>query len=82
MDQEYYKRVVQLEARMNQMDVTIQALLTRLGIDQAEVTPQEQPETRAIHEALLAGNKIKAIALYRALYNVGLKEAKDAIDSM
>lgn len=82
MEQEYYKRVVQLEARVNQMEAMIQALLIRLGVNPAEVTPQERPEIRAIREALLSGDKIQAIKLYRYLYGVGLKEAKEAIDAM
>jgi large subunit ribosomal protein L7/L12 len=82
MEQEYYKRVIQLETRMQRMEAMMQALLIRLGIDPAEVTPQDPPETRAIREALLSGNKIQAIKLYRYLYGVGLKEAKDAIDAM
>jgi ribosomal protein L7/L12 len=64
------------------METMMQALLIRLGIDSAEVTPQEPPETRAIREALLSGHKIKAIKLYRELYGVSLKEGKDAIDAM
>jgi ribosomal protein L7/L12 len=82
MEQEYYKRLIQLEARMHRMEAMMQALLIRSGIDPAEVIPQEPPETSAIREALLSGNKIKAIKLYRTLHNVGLKEGKDAIDTM
>lgn len=47
-----------------------------------QIQPQERPEIRAIREALLSGNKIQAIKLYRSVYGVGLKEAKDAIDAM
>jgi ribosomal protein L7/L12 len=82
MEQEYHKRIVQLEARMNRIEAMMQALLMRLGVELPEVMPQEAPEVRAIREALLMGDKITAIKLYRAFYDVGLKEAKDAIDSM
>jgi ribosomal protein L7/L12 len=64
------------------MEVMMQKVLTRLGIDSAEVMPQEPSEMRAIRKELLAGHKITAIKLYRELYGVGLKEAKDAIDAM
>ena len=47
-----------------------------------QIQPQERPEIRAIREAMLSGNKIQAIKLYRSVYGVGLKEAKDAIDAM
>jgi len=73
---------IQLEARVHRMEAMMQALLIRLGIDPAEVTPPEPQENRAIREALLSGNKIQAINLYRELYGVGLKDAKDAIDAM
>lgn len=53
-----------------------------VGTHQAPVTPQETPEVRAIRQALLAGDKIKAIALYRAHYNVDLRTAKAAVDAM
>ncbi len=43
---------------------------------------QELPEIAAIRKALLAGNKVEAIKLYRSLYGVGLNEAKKAIDAM
>ena len=64
------------------MEAMVQALLLHLGINPAELTPQEPPEIRAIREALLSGNKLKAIQLYRSLYGVGLKEAQDALDAM
>lgn len=44
--------------------------------------PQERPEIEAIRQALLAGNRLKAIQIYRSLYGVSLKEAQDAIDAM
>ncbi len=43
---------------------------------------QERPEINAIREAMLAGNKMKAIQLYRSLYNVDLKTAMTAVDSL
>ncbi|HTK09361.1 MAG TPA: ribosomal protein L7/L12 [Ktedonobacteraceae bacterium] len=82
MDQEYYRRIVQLEARMNRLEAMMKAVLVRLDINPAEFMPQEPPEIGIVREALLSGNKIKAIKLYRELYGVGLKEAKDAVDAM
>lgn len=68
------------------MEEAIRALCTRLGIDPAEVMPpellQNQQLNPAIREAMMAGNKILAIKLYREQYGVGLKEAKDAVDAM
>ena len=47
-----------------------------------ELSPQERPEMGAIREALLSGDKMKAIKLYRSVYGVGLKEAQDALDAL
>ncbi|GHO68167.1 hypothetical protein KSC_070590 [Ktedonobacter sp. SOSP1-52] len=43
---------------------------------------QERPELVAIRQALLAGQRLKAIQLYRSLYGVSLQEAQNAIDTM
>lgn len=42
----------------------------------------ERPEMAAIRQALLAGDKMKAIQIYRAVYGVGLPEAQAAINAM
>jgi ribosomal protein L7/L12 len=42
----------------------------------------ERPEMAAIRQALLAGDKVKAIQLYRNLYGVGLKEAQTALEAL
>jgi ribosomal protein L7/L12 len=76
--------------RTMQMQTMLQEL--RLGpdihtagaadINPGAVPPQERPEIGAIRQALLSGNKMKAIQLYRSLYGVGLKEAQDALDAI
>lgn len=81
-EQEYHRRLDQLAMRMNRMEAMMQQLLIRLNIDPAELMPPEPPEMRPIREALRAGDKLKAIKLYRSLYNVGLQEAQDAINAM
>ena len=52
------------------------------GGNPAAIPSQVRPEMAAIRQELLAGNKLKAIQLYRNLYGVGLKEAQDALDNM
>jgi ribosomal protein L7/L12 len=47
-----------------------------------EFRSQERPEMEAIRQALLSGNKITAIKLYRSVYGVSLKEAQDALSAM
>lgn len=82
MDQEVHSRVFQLEVKMSRMEAMMQALLARMGIDPAEVEPPEPPVQQAIRDAMLSGNKIKAIQLYREQYGADLKSAKDAVDAM
>lgn len=41
-----------------------------------------QPSLDQVRELVNAGNKIMAIKVYREIYNVGLKEAKDAVEAM
>jgi ribosomal protein L7/L12 len=59
----------------------IQNILQQLH-DNPEISLQERPELGAIREALLSGDKLKAIKLYRSVYGVGLKEAQDALDAL
>jgi hypothetical protein len=110
-EQEYYRRVDQLAARMNRMETMMQQLLNILttsgadvertmqiqtmlqalhlnpdiymagmaGNNPLEVTPQERPEMESIRKALLAGDNMKAIKLYRELYGGSLNEAAGAL---
>jgi ribosomal protein L7/L12 len=73
--------------RTMQMQTMLQELrlgqdIRTAGINPGAAPPQERPEIGAIRQALLSGNKMKAIQLYRSLYGVSLKEAQDALDAM
>ena len=89
-DKEFARHITSLQARMNRMEALMQEVLIHLGIhtegaagiNPVAVPPQERPEIGAIRQALLSGNKMKAIQLYRSLYGVSLKEAQDALDAM
>ena len=61
--------------------IQIQNMLQELQRNPA-VPPQERPEMGAIREALLSGDRMKAIKLYRSVSGVGLKEAQDALDAL
>jgi ribosomal protein L7/L12 len=65
-----------------QMQTMLQELRLSPGINPAAVTSQERPEIGAIRQALLSGDKLKAIKLYRSVYGVGLREAQEALDAM
>ena len=44
--------------------------------------PESADRANQIKDALLHGNKIQAIKLYREQTGVGLKEAKDAVEKL
>ena len=44
--------------------------------------PSESGNLYEIQNLLASGNKIQAIKVYKETYNVGLKEAKDAVEAM
>ena len=52
------------------------------GGNPGAIPSQERPEIAAIRQELLAGNKLKAIQLYRTLYGVSLQEAQNALDTL
>jgi ribosomal protein L7/L12 len=77
-----YEHIIQLEIRMQRMEAMMQALLTRLGIDANELTPANSANIEPVRQAVLMGNKIQAIKIYRGMYGVDLKQAKDAVDAI
>uniref|UniRef100_B8HS36 Large ribosomal subunit protein bL12 C-terminal domain-containing protein n=1 Tax=Cyanothece sp. (strain PCC 7425 / ATCC 29141) TaxID=395961 RepID=B8HS36_CYAP4 len=54
-------------------------LLRSRGMQQETVAPKSSP---TVEELIRSGRKIDAIKYYRQLYGVGLKEAKEAVDSL
>lgn len=84
-------RLDELEARVRQLEATV-ALLAQQG-PQGAAAPASAPtaaDPLAPANALIAqirqlkaeGNLIQAIKLYREATDVGLKEAKDAVEAM
>jgi len=84
-EQELARRITSLGARMNRMETMMQEVLIHLGIhtrgtsgiNPVAVPPEERPEIGAIREALLSGDKMTAVKLYRSIYGVSMKEALD-----
>ena len=73
--------------QIERMETIVQELRGSLDTHTAVASPvaaaqQERPEMAAIRQALLSGNKLKAIQLYRSAFNASLKEAQDAIDAL
>jgi ribosomal protein L7/L12 len=69
------KEAVELLAAGKSVAITHVATETTTSVDQGVVLVQ-------IQELLRNGLKIEAIKRYREVYNVGLKEAKDAVDAI
>ena len=93
MESQMQQLLLLLTNSQSHMDQTIQmqAMLQELNYspnmpaavgNQATIPQQEQPEIVAIRRAVLSGDKIKAIKLYRELYRVDLRTAKNAVESM
>ena len=68
-----------LRSRVNELEERLKFIYRRLNIEY--VDPNSDPVlSHQVQEALMRGNKIEAIKIYRELTGTGLAEAKDAID--
>lgn len=66
-------------ARIAELEEKIQYLYRHLGIEYSSSSTQVSPK---IIEAIKNGNLIEAIKIYREIHNVGLAEAKTAVESI
>lgn len=71
--------VLSLRSRVAQLEARMQFLYEKLNIEYVEKPSLANPK---IMELLKKGNKIGAIKVYREVYNVGLAEAKDAVEKI
>ena len=64
--------------RIRFLEVKVDALIKHTGIefDDSTLVPVE------VHKAVKAGQRLKAIRLYRKITGSGLKEASDVIDGL
>jgi hypothetical protein len=62
--------------RLGRLERKVDLILTHLGLDPA------QGVNAQVVELMKAGQKIQAIKLYREQTGVGLKEAKDYVESL
>lgn len=78
------QRIDDLERQVRRQGELIDALYRRLGIGQLDAAgiPTDPSEDPAIIDAIRGGNLIVAIKLYRERTGVGLKEAKDAVETL
>lgn len=70
-----------LKTRVAELEDKLKFIYDRMNIEylEGDVVRAVNSKIRAL---LLKGNKIEAIKAYREIYNVGLAEAKQAIDAM
>ena len=72
--------LIDLRQRIVRLEGQVEYLYKRLGIN-IDVEQASADESEVI-AALQKGNLIEAIKVYRQLYNVGLAEAKTAVENM
>lgn len=72
-------KIDRAEQRLERLERKINRIILHLDVEGSDVHPQVP---NSIRELLLQGRKIDAIKAYRSEYNVGLKEAKDAVDAI
>lgn len=80
MDISQNRQLVDLRERVEKLERTVEFLLTQLKLeyhDQPPIKPHD--DLRALVQQ---GNTIEAIRLYRERTGVGLKEAKDFVESL
>ena len=68
-----------LHARIMQLETQLEVVCKHLGLPYER--PGREGEQQVI-DALRNGSKIEAIKIYREIHNVGLAEAKIAVDAL
>lgn len=71
--------ILQLRSRVVQLEARLEFLYNHLQI---EYVDNPDAANQRVMDVLRKGNKIEAIKIYREIYNVGLAEAKQAVDGM
>ncbi|MDO9300413.1 MAG: hypothetical protein Q7T89_03480 [Anaerolineales bacterium] len=70
-----------LQARVAELEDKLKFLYRRMNIEYMEGDAEQIVHSK-IRALLLKDNKIEAIKAYGEIYNVGLAEAKQAVDAM
>ena len=76
--------IAELQRQVRRQGELIDLLYRRFGIGQLDAAgmPSADGSYPDVVEAIRAGNIIEGIKRYRAHTNVGLKEAKDAVEAL
>jgi len=74
------ERLTQLQTMLQELHLSPDIYMAGMaGVNPVAATPQERPEMEAIRAALLSGDRIKAVKLYRSVYGGSLREAEAAL---
>lgn len=73
------QEVMELRMRLARLEGEVEALYRRLNIPYGDEASQADER---VLESLRRGNIIEAIKIYRDIHNVGLAEAKQAVENM
>lgn len=71
--------ILALRSRLNQLEARLEYLYKHLHIEYSDDPDAANKEVFAL---LVRGSKIEAVKRYREIHNVGLAEAKQAVDGM
>lgn len=74
-------RIAELEKRVRQLEDQVAQLMQQVGLNTYRVRSAVNVDSEII-DLIRSKQKINAVKRYRALHNVGLKEAKEAIDAL
>ena len=75
------EEIANLKVEVARLTTLVDTLYRHLNIGQLGAMALDQPSPE-ITDAIRSGNKITAIKLWRERTNVGLKEAKDAVEAL
>ncbi len=73
------QQLMELSMRLARLEGEVQALYRHLNIPYGDEASEADER---VMEPLRRGNLIEAIKVYREIYNVGLAEAKQAVEEM
>jgi ribosomal protein L7/L12 len=76
------ERILILARAIKKLERKVDFILAEMNLVYDDFGDDDLFDLSEVREALLRGNKIEAIKLYRLQTGVGLKEAKDAVDEM
>jgi ribosomal protein L7/L12 len=80
MPTEDQRQIAELKDRVGKLEAQVQFLYQHLGVT-FKFDPGSSDDPRVI-AMLPKGDKIGAIKVYREIYNVGLPEAKTAVEGL